>query len=64
MPGANAQSGAEAEARAAGAMLAPGAQPGPPQMVVVMHARNDPTTRKRGGNDTNFGGGSAHRPQR
>ena len=46
------------ETRAPGANLAPGGQPGLPQMVMMMMpARNCPTTRERGsGNSTNNGG--------
>ena len=45
------------ETRAADAKLAPGVRPGLPQMVVMMHARNCPTARERGGgNSTNNGG--------
>lgn len=56
-PDANAPRNAVVEARAAGAMLAPGALPGPPKMVVMMHARNCPTAHERGGgNSTNNGG--------
>ncbi|GAB3739800.1 hypothetical protein GCM10027594_19930 [Hymenobacter agri] len=56
---------AEVETRATGAVLAPGAQPGLPQMVVMMYARNGPAAQLGGsGNGTNNGGELVHRAQR
>lgn len=56
---------AAVETRATGAELAPGALPGLPQMVVMLHARNCPMTRERGsGNSANKGGEDGHQTQR
>ena len=55
-PGAGVARNAAVETRAAGAELAPGVQPGLPQMV-MMHARNYPTAHERGsGNSAKKGG--------
>ena len=45
--------------------LAPGALPGPPQMVVMMHARNGPMAHQRGSSgNANKSGKAGHRAQR